>query len=1144
LFGRDSDRDALFNLLISQRIVLMYSPSGAGKTSLIEASLVPVVEAEGLRPLPTARVGLAPNLPVDGAEPVNPYVVSVLTSLGASADEYHLSLQEFLDRQRDADGQSQLLVIDQFEEILTEDPTDRLEKETFFRQLGAASRDHDRWILIAMREDFVGSLDPFLRFIPGRLSVRYRLDLLSAPAALAAIVEPGREAGVDFSPVAQQLVEELCMTRVQRTDGVVEFRPGLYVEPVQLQVVCMRIWEHLPPGTTTVQPADVQAVGDVDQALAGYYAERVAAIATAEHVRERDIREWVDQHLITLQNVRGQVLQSVDASEGLPNSVIRALVDAHLVRAERRRGFTWFELAHDRLVGPVREDNATWFRQHLSAFQKAANDWDRRERPPEALLHGAALKDAETWAGQHPSELTPVERDFLGVSAAARSAEERRINRIIRILAGAAILIGCVCAVLAVAASRYATYAEVGQLALSALDQSSIDPELGLLLAAEAANHDDTADSELALRQAALASRARLVLQGHTEPVWSAAFSPDAQRIVTASTDGSAWIWDAGTGTRLLQLATSGDPVCGAAYSPDGAQIAVAYFPAQGGGVTHPQLFDAATGGLLKSLEIDTHSHCSLAFSPDGTTLLTVDDDGAHLNDLRTGGEQAPPLHGGTGNDWAATFNHDGTQIAEVESDGTANVWDVASRTLARQIHVYDGNVWAVRFSPDDRYVATADDQAARIWDLETGETLDELVGHDDMLTDLAFTPDGARLVTTSHDETARIWGIASGATLAVLRGHTNGVRSVSISADGKLIATASDDGTARIWDADIDDEVVVIHAHRGDVLSGAYSPDGSTVLTTGADSTARLWNANTGAPLQTIQHGGPVWGGDFSHDGRYVVTASADGTARVSNVADGGLVLVLPVGGVVRAALFSPDDTRIATADSDGFVRLWDAASGTKLAQMRHGGEVRSLAFDPAGSRVASGGSDSRAIIWDTATGSAVLSIDIGVPVRSVAFGPGGRRLVTGSVDRRAQSWDARTGELRLAFQGAHAGPVWTAEFDPSGRRLVTASEDGTTVLWDSATGKRQIVLTGHTGPVRGAVFSPDGQRILTVSSGGIARTLGGCEISCSVPDLLKVAKSRLAQTHRRLSPQEEDQYVNGGISPLSLLHAVFPED
>src|SRR5262249_17452551 len=150
------------------------------------------------------------------------------------------------------------------------------------------------------------------------------------------------------------------------------------------------------------------------------------------------------------------------------NSVIRALVDVHLVRAERRRGFTWFELAHDRLVAPVRHDNAAWFRQHLSAFERAAAGWDRADRPPEVLLHGEALKRAEAWAGARPDELTLVEREFLDVSRAARTAEERRVNAIIRALAGIAVLVACACAGLAFITSRYAEVARGGELAMSA----------------------------------------------------------------------------------------------------------------------------------------------------------------------------------------------------------------------------------------------------------------------------------------------------------------------------------------------------------------------------------------------------------------------------------------------------------------------------------------------------------------------------------------------------------------------------------------------------------------------------------------------------------------------------------------------------
>ena len=102
----------------------------------------------------------------------------------------------------------------------------------------------------------------------------------------------------------------------------------------------------------------MEAVGDVDSALAGYYAEQVGAIAAATGIRERAICEWFDRHLITEQGIRGRVLQGIEQSQRLDNRAINPLVDTHLVRAERRRGATWFELAHDRLIEPVRTNNA------------------------------------------------------------------------------------------------------------------------------------------------------------------------------------------------------------------------------------------------------------------------------------------------------------------------------------------------------------------------------------------------------------------------------------------------------------------------------------------------------------------------------------------------------------------------------------------------------------------------------------------------------------------------------------------------------------------------------------------------------------------------------------------------------------------
>jgi hypothetical protein len=368
LYGRDRELNRLTDLLIAERIVLLYSPSGAGKTSLIQAGLIPRLEAEEFSVLPAMRVSLeAPAAEPDapGEPPANRYLLSALLSLEeGQPDDQRLPLGElawldlegYLSRRypRDVDGQTErVLIFYQFEEVLTVDPTDHAAKLAFFAAIGAALRDRDTWALFALREDYIAGLDPYLRPIPTRLQTTFRLDLLGPEAAREAIQRPARAAGVDFTDeAAGELVDELRRVKVQQADGAMTEQPGQYVEPVQLQLVCLRLWDRLPEGATRILPADLEAVEDVDAALAAYYAERVAAIARATDVPERAIREWVDGRLITAQGIRGQVLQGAVTSDGLDNRAITALVKAHLVRAERRRGFTWFELAA-RPAGPA-----------------------------------------------------------------------------------------------------------------------------------------------------------------------------------------------------------------------------------------------------------------------------------------------------------------------------------------------------------------------------------------------------------------------------------------------------------------------------------------------------------------------------------------------------------------------------------------------------------------------------------------------------------------------------------------------------------------------------------------------------------------------------------------------------------------------
>lgn len=440
LYGRDREVRDLLDLLIAERVVLLYSPSGAGKTSLVQAGLVPKLREEKFLPLPVTRVSLMPRHLPPG---MNRYILSVLLSLeehqaDANADGQTpeecvnemagLTLSDYLDRCRTKhaakageESAEEVLIFDQFEEILTLDPTDREAKVEFFTQVGAALRDRQRWALFSMREEYRAALDPFLRLIPTGLSATFRLDLLEESGARRAIQQPARDADVEFTDeAAQKLVDDLRRLRVSNANADAEEILGPYVEPVQLQVVCRNLWEKLPEGTKQIDSSQIETVGQVNVALGNYYAASVGEAAKSG-VHEAVVRRWIGTTLITESNIRGQVLAEESESAGLNDAALKPLLNAYVVRAEQRRGVKWLELAHDRLIKPVQENNQKWFATHLSHLQQQAALWDEKGRPDTLLLRDPLmLKDAEDWAKAHPAEMEELEHTFLRASRKQR----------------------------------------------------------------------------------------------------------------------------------------------------------------------------------------------------------------------------------------------------------------------------------------------------------------------------------------------------------------------------------------------------------------------------------------------------------------------------------------------------------------------------------------------------------------------------------------------------------------------------------------------------------------------------------------------------------------------------------------------------
>jgi hypothetical protein len=250
IYGRDREIDQLADVLVAERIILFYSPSGAGKTSLLEAGLRPRLEHRDFAVLPTIRIGHEFPPSLDEGVVRNRYLVSTLLSLEEGKPrESQLDVPELLEFQLNDylaglanDELDPCLFFDQFEELFTLDPTDQEQKTEFLDEVGIALRDRGRWALFSMREDFIAQLDPYLSLLPTRFNTRYRLDLLDVAAAKTAARRPAEDAGVPFSEAAaDRLVDDLRRVRVKRGAAITE-ELGPYVEPVQLQVVCRQLW--------------------------------------------------------------------------------------------------------------------------------------------------------------------------------------------------------------------------------------------------------------------------------------------------------------------------------------------------------------------------------------------------------------------------------------------------------------------------------------------------------------------------------------------------------------------------------------------------------------------------------------------------------------------------------------------------------------------------------------------------------------------------------------------------------------------------------------------------------------------------------------------------------------------------------------
>jgi WD40 repeat protein len=778
-----------------------------------------------------------------------------------------------------------------------------------------------------------------------------------------------------------------------------------------------------------ITQADVDELGDVDEALAQFYVQAIENVLQQSDISEFELRNWFERKLITPAETRGTVYQG-DDTEGLDNRVVALLANQYLLRAETRAGGTWYELVHDRFVVPILQANREW-RALQSPLIQAAAKWHQNGRRRQDLYAGNTLKSA--MAAANRDTLPALVQSFLTASEDAQSKQEleaeAKRSRTLRWLLGAlgvALLAAIIATVLAFNASQSAQLNEEEALQQRSTAEAASTLAVEQQGAAEAASTRAVAEqitaqaastaavdernlaevaSTSAVEERATAVAASTAAVAAQETAQAAQITTEHQRRllqaqalafqspnvadsesavllaleaynINRDEDGDleAMVDQAVRNALTVPafttiLAEFSTPVQTMAVSPDGRWLAVAD--------ENSVMISSLVEPNLSSIRNEIYTS-NLAFSANSRNLfvLTYFDTIIQINldDL-----EAPAT---TSRDNLSSYygvmasTHQGSIIALANEDGI-ELWNSETGEVEQRLPLTDNPVViAATFSQDDTILAAISQNSLWIWDI-TNLDAPPVEITDEPLVDLrsvVLSPDGRWVAISNFYGEIYLFSLSNLASFISFGGWEGDgvVTSLIFTPDSQQVISANNNHSIRVWEVETGLPTAVYNYHNDSVNTIALSPDGSKLFSGSDDRTVRQLFLNRPDLQPTVQTPYDLNSVTYSPDGRWLAMGTDNCSVllvHVNDLNDFSHELLNSHIEYVNDAVFSPDGRYLASAGMDDIIIIWELSdNGTATAietLTGHTDNIQALAYSPNSQQLASASLDGTVKLW-----------------------------------------------------------------------------------------------------------------------------------------------------------------------------------